>query len=61
MESSMSTATTTTAPTEQVDALIKQVADENGLDVATQMPSAIASGLGEESRLKEEEDQLGKR
>jgi len=61
MESSMNTATTTTAPMDQIDALIKQVADENGLDVAAQMPSAVASGIGEESRLKLEEDQLSTR
>lgn len=61
LENSMSTATTTTAPMEQIDALIRQVADENGLDVAAQMPSAVASGVGEDSRLKQEEDQLSTR
>jgi len=55
MENSMSTATTTTAPVEQIDALIKQVADENGLDVAAAMPAAVSSGIGEESRVKEED------
>lgn len=58
----MNTATTTTAPMDQIDALIKQVADENGLDVAAQMPSAVASRIGgEESRLKEEEENLSTR
>jgi len=61
MENSMATATTTTAPMEQVDALIRQVADENGLDVAAQLPSAVASGIGEESRMKAEEEQLSSR
>ena len=33
----MGVATTTTAPVEQVDDLIRQVADEAGLDVAAQV------------------------
>ena len=37
MEDSMGVATTTTAPVEQVDDLIRQVADEAGLDVAAQV------------------------
>ena len=37
MEESMGVATTTTAPVEQVDDLIRQVADEAGLDVAAQV------------------------
>ena len=39
MEESMGVATTTTAPVEQVDDLIRQVADEAGLDVAAQVVS----------------------
>ena len=35
----MGVATTTTAPVEQVDDLIRQVADEAGLDVAAQVVS----------------------
>ena len=35
----MGVATTTTAPVEQVDDLIRQVADEAGLDVAAQVAS----------------------
>merc|ERR1712066_503110 len=39
MEESMGVATTTATPVEQVDDLIRQVADEAGLDVAAQLAS----------------------
>ena len=37
MEQSMGAATSTTTPIEQVDDLIRQVADEAGLDVSAQV------------------------
>lgn len=40
MENSMGSATASTAPTDQVEALIKQVADENGLEVQAQLEAA---------------------
>lgn len=55
----MNAATTLSAPSEQVEALIRQVAEENGLDVAAQMPSVQVSQPGE--RTLQKEDQLSKR
>jgi len=59
MEGSMNSATTLSAPAEQVDLLIRQVAEENGLDVAAQMPAVSVGSVGERERA--EQDQLSKR
>lgn len=40
MENSMGSAMASSAPTDQVEALIKQVADENGLEVQAQLEAA---------------------
>ena len=66
MDSTMSSATTLTTPQDQVDLLIKQVADENGLDLIDQVanaPSATASAIGGASgvRTKKEDDDLNSR
>ncbi|EDV29805.1 expressed hypothetical protein [Trichoplax adhaerens] len=43
MEDSMGNATTLTTPTDQVDTLIQQVAEENGLEVMSQLENARPS------------------
>ena len=59
----MGEATTLTTPTEQVDSLIQQVADENGLDIISDLEAApVASGtLASSSRTLAEEDNLSRR
>lgn len=62
MEDSMSSATTLTTPQEQVDSLILQIAEENGLEVLdqlSQLPEG-ASAVGESS-VRSQEDQLSRR
>uniref|UniRef100_A0A5F8H8T6 Charged multivesicular body protein 1A n=2 Tax=Metatheria TaxID=9263 RepID=A0A5F8H8T6_MONDO len=62
MEDSMSSATTLTTPQEQVDSLIVQIAEENGLEVMdqlSQLPEG-ASAVGESS-VRSQEDQLSRR
>nr|XP_043891930.1 charged multivesicular body protein 1a isoform X1 [Solea senegalensis] len=64
MEDSMSSAMTLTTPQEQVDDLIQQIAEQNGLEVMDQLSQlpAGASSLGpESSRSQEKEDQLSRR
>ncbi|VDP43169.1 unnamed protein product [Soboliphyme baturini] len=58
LEGSIATTTTLSAPQEQIDSLIRQVAEENGLDIAMQLPS-VTPAVAE--RAKEEEDVLRKR
>lgn len=53
MEGSMSQATTLNAPEEQITALMKQVADENGLEIASALPS-VDTSIGTASRQQEE-------
>ncbi|XP_067854191.1 charged multivesicular body protein 1a [Heptranchias perlo] len=64
MEDSMSSAMTLTTPQEQVDSLIVQIAEENGLEIMdqlNQLPDGAAS-LGESSvRDQDKQDQLSKR
>ena len=50
MENSMGTATTTTTPAEQVDDLIRQVAEESGLEISSQLASVPSSTIGESVR-----------
>ncbi|KFU85770.1 Charged multivesicular body protein 1a, partial [Chaetura pelagica] len=62
MEDSMSSATTLTTPQEQVDSLIVQIAEENGLEIMdqlNQLPEG-ASAVGESS-VRSQEDQLSRR
>lgn len=49
MEDAMGTATTTSTPVSQVDDLIKQVADEAGLEISAQLASVPAASIGEAS------------
>lgn len=58
----MSSATTLTTPQEQVDSLIVQIAEENGLEIMdqlSQLPEG-ASAVGESS-VRSQEDQLSRR
>lgn len=69
MESTMASATTLTTPQADVDALIKQVADENGLEIIGKMAdapetsglSAIGATSAASGRSKEAEESLTKR
>jgi len=65
MEESMGVATTTATPVEQVDDLIRQVADEAGLDVAAQLASVPtaepASAVASTATATGEQDALSKR
>merc|ERR1712038_1558425 len=47
MEGAMSTATTSTTPENQVEALMKQVAEENGLEITEQLASVPSATIGE--------------
>lgn len=49
MEDAMGTATTTSTPVSQVDDLIKQVAEESGLEISAQLASVPSSTVGEAS------------
>ncbi|XP_031555674.1 charged multivesicular body protein 1a-like [Actinia tenebrosa] len=65
MESSMGQATTLTTPQDQVEALISQVAEENGLEIMSELekvqPGTESLREREGERSVKEEDQLTKR
>ena len=67
LESTMSSATTLTTPQSQVDSLIKQVAEENGLEIIGKMADAPGTsgletiGATASGRSKAEEDKLTSR
>ena len=65
MEDAMGSATTLSTPKEQVDALIQQVADENGLEVTDQLAMAgtvpTAIGSASTATSSKSEDQLSQR
>ncbi|XP_068595368.1 charged multivesicular body protein 1a [Brachionichthys hirsutus] len=65
MDDSMSSAMTLTTPQNQVDDLIRQVADESGLEVMdqlSQLPAGAASvGGAEGARKQDREEQLSRR
>ena len=46
MENAMGTATTTTTPESAVEALMKQVADENGLEITENLASVPSQTIG---------------
>lgn len=58
MENAMSSTTTMTTPAEEVDSLISQVAEENGLELDDQMSNAP---LGTTSTAEREQDELTER
>lgn len=58
----MGTATTLTTPREQVDSLIMQIADENGLEVASQLASVPSTSIKAPASEKDvKEDDLTRR
>ena len=62
----MSSATTLTTPQDQVESLIKQVADESGMDVLGQLETAkVGSTVPQQATLPslttKQEDELSKR
>jgi len=67
MESAMSSATTLTTPQDQVESLIKQVAEESGMDVLDQLETAkVGNTLPQEqatlpSLTTQQEDELSRR
>jgi len=61
MEGSMAQATTLNAPSAQVESLIKQVAEENGLDIQAALPAVDQSQVRVGERTRDEEDVLTKR
>ena len=63
MEDAMGTATSSSTPISQVDDLIKQVADEAGLEVSEQLASVPNSTIGEATAVAAESttDPLSKR
>ena len=61
MEDAMGTATTTSTPVSQVDDLIKQVAEESGLEISAQLASVPSAAIGEASASAAAENPLEKR
>merc|ERR1712223_1470981 len=62
MEDAMGSATTTTTPENQVEALMKQVADENGLEITENLASVPTQTIGEASAAPATaDDALGRR
>jgi charged multivesicular body protein 1 len=68
LENTMSSATTLSTPVDQVEALIRQVAEENGLDLISQVENApnTASTIGtketkNKTRSKQDEEELTNR
>merc|ERR1712223_549921 len=62
MENAMGSATTTSTPESQVEALMKQVADENGLEITENLASVPTQTIGEASAAPATaDDALGRR
>ena len=62
MEGAMSTATTSTTPENQVEALMKQVAEENGLEITEQLASIPTDSVAvPHAETATADDALGKR
>jgi len=62
MEDAMGSATTLTSPREQVDGLIMQIAEENGLEVASQLAAVPTAAIKTPASSKsEKEDDLTRR
>ncbi|XP_023331388.1 charged multivesicular body protein 1a isoform X2 [Eurytemora carolleeae] len=61
MENAMGTATTTSTPASQVDDLIRQVAEEAGLEVSAQMASVPSANIGETVAASTVDDPLSRR
>ena len=62
MDDAMNSATTTTTPVNQVEELMKQVADENGLEISDQLASVPSATVGEATAASTTaDDALGRR
>lgn len=62
MESSMGQTTSMTTPQDQVEDLMQQVADENGLELQMEMPGAATGTLGVgTATVEKEQDELTER
>merc|ERR1711997_430395 len=62
MENAMSSATTTTTPESAVEALMKQVADENGLEITENLASVPSQTIGDPTATTATaDDALGRR
>ena len=61
MENAMSSTTTITAPENQVDTLMQQVADEAGLELNMELPTGETSTIGTATAASTEQDDLSKR
>jgi charged multivesicular body protein 1 len=61
MENTMASAMTLTTPEDQVDNLMRQVAEENGLEVLDKMTDAPSNELAAGTLTTEEEDKLSRR
>ncbi len=63
MDDAMGSATTLTTPSDQVDQLVQQVADEAGLEIADQLANAatVPSAIGAASSVSSNDEQLSRR
>ncbi|CAH1244684.1 charged multivesicular body protein 1b-like [Branchiostoma lanceolatum] len=61
MEDAMSGTTTLNVPTDQVDNLMHQVADEAGLELNMELPQGQTSTIGTPSTASEQQDELSQR
>ena len=61
MENSMGHTTALSTPGDQVDELLQQVAEENGLELQMELPGAVSGGIATASANKEKKDELGER
>jgi len=57
LEATMSTTTTMSTPEAQVDTLMQQIADEAGLELNVDLPSAVTSTIGTKTTATNEEQQ----
>lgn len=61
MENAMGQTTALTTPQDQVELLMQQVADENGLEVQMEMPGAGSASLVGTATVEKQHDDLGER
>uniref|UniRef100_A0A6G4ZXG1 Putative vacuolar assembly/sorting protein did2 n=1 Tax=Rhipicephalus microplus TaxID=6941 RepID=A0A6G4ZXG1_RHIMP len=61
MEDTMSSTTTVTAPQQEVEGLMQQVADEAGLELNMELPQGVNSTIGQSTAASTEQDELTQR
>lgn len=61
MDETMSASTTLTAPQNQVDSLMQEVADEAGLELNMDLPQAQTASVGAASQASQEQEALSQR